>query len=339
MNKKWAVIGAGAAGILSVGKLLDNNIRDIVWIDPSFTVGDLGSKWFNVSSNTKVLFFTEFLKACNAFDFDSIPTDINFSDMDPEATCLLKHIVAPLQFITNKFLEQVESVKATVTQVEKQKNEWLITANDKTLTVTNIILATGAEPKLLNYQGDFEVIPLTEALNPELLAKNLTSNDTVAIFGSSHSGILAIKNAIDCGAKVINFYKNPLLYAIFKEDHIVYDNTGLKGLAATWAKQHIEENLHPKLTRYQLDEVDIEKTLAQCSKVIYTIGLSTRKINIINHDITQYDNQTGIIANGLYGIGIACPEFLIDRYGNEEFSVGLFKFAKYINKILSTWLA
>ena len=66
MDKKtyqWAVVGAGPAGIAAVGKLLDNGIlaEDILWFDPHFKVGDLGLHWHNVSSNTKVKFFNDFL--------------------------------------------------------------------------------------------------------------------------------------------------------------------------------------------------------------------------------------------------------------------------------------
>jgi cation diffusion facilitator CzcD-associated flavoprotein CzcO len=53
---EWAVIGSGPAGIAAVGKLLDLGIaaQNIAWIDPAFTVGDLGKKWSKVSSNTKL---------------------------------------------------------------------------------------------------------------------------------------------------------------------------------------------------------------------------------------------------------------------------------------------
>jgi cation diffusion facilitator CzcD-associated flavoprotein CzcO len=43
---KWAIVGAGPAGIATVGLLLDNKVdaRDILWIDPDFKVGDFGQK-------------------------------------------------------------------------------------------------------------------------------------------------------------------------------------------------------------------------------------------------------------------------------------------------------
>ena len=51
----WGVIGAGPAGIATVGKLLDKGIpaHDILWVDPYFQVGDFGRLWSQVSSNTR----------------------------------------------------------------------------------------------------------------------------------------------------------------------------------------------------------------------------------------------------------------------------------------------
>ena len=66
MNRKnyhWTVIGAGPAGIATVGKLLDSGIdaKQLLWIDPDFQVGEFGKLWSGVSSNTKANLFTKFL--------------------------------------------------------------------------------------------------------------------------------------------------------------------------------------------------------------------------------------------------------------------------------------
>lgn len=44
------------AGISVVGQLLDNGrkAKDILWLDPNFSVGDFDIKWGEVSSNTTV---------------------------------------------------------------------------------------------------------------------------------------------------------------------------------------------------------------------------------------------------------------------------------------------
>ncbi len=85
-------------------------------------------------------------------------------------------------------------------------------------------------------------MPLAIALNPDLLALQVKKGEQVAVFGGSHSAVLVIKNLLECGASVMNFYLDGLRYAVYHEGWIEYDNTGLKGKAATWAR----ENLEPK---------------------------------------------------------------------------------------------
>jgi cation diffusion facilitator CzcD-associated flavoprotein CzcO len=62
---RFAVIGAGPAGIATVGQLLDAGIPsdEIAWIDSHFAVGDFGMLWRNVPSNTRVSLFMRFLLA------------------------------------------------------------------------------------------------------------------------------------------------------------------------------------------------------------------------------------------------------------------------------------
>ena len=57
----------------------------------------------------------------------------------------------------------------------------------------------------------------------------------------SHSAIWVIKNIVDAGGKIINFYRTDLIYAIWHKDWCEYENTGLKGSAAVWAKDNLEK--------------------------------------------------------------------------------------------------
>ncbi|MDE4978153.1 hypothetical protein NAI52_10505 [Francisella tularensis subsp. holarctica] len=66
---KCALVGACLAVMTVIGQLLDNDIKakDILWLDPNFSVGDFGLKWGEVSSNTTVEFFLRFINHIKDF--------------------------------------------------------------------------------------------------------------------------------------------------------------------------------------------------------------------------------------------------------------------------------
>lgn len=338
---QWAVIGAGAAGIYALGKLLDSGIAadQIVWIDPKFSVGDLGDKWYNVPSNTRVVLFEKFLQRSAALNFKHCP--FQFDHLDGESTCLLSEVVKPLQWITEQLTKQVNAMYAVVNKINKSEQGWSITGENIEVTAKNIILAHGAKENIINPNPapNLSSIDMQTSLNPELLAKAVSAEDTVAVYGASHSAVLIVKNLLELNCSVINFYKHPLKYAIYQSDHIIYDNTGLKGLAAKFAREHMENKLHPKLTRCYLGSANSAELLKQANKAVYAIGFhQNNAIEIEGVEPKNYDPHTGILAAGLYGFGIAFPEKVTDRYGITETSVGLFKFSNYLERVLPIWL-
>ena len=335
----WSVIGAGPAGILAVGKLLDQGVKssDILWLDPAFNVGALGQYWYRVPSNTKVRLFTEFLLAASAFDYVNCPH--SFDHLDPDGTCLLADVVKPLQWVTQRLRKRVHTQEIEITELYKTQQGWCLSTHHESWSSNNVILATGAIPKQAPSQP-LPCIDLPTVLNPEKLAQVVSPKDTVIVYGASHSGVLAVKNLLNLDCSVINTYKHPLRYAIYQSDHIIYDNTGLKGVAADFARAQMETTMHPKLTRCLLASADYKSLVAQANKAVYAVGFVThQRPHVANVHPANYDPQTGIIALGLFGCGIAFPERVTDRYGHQEWNVGLFKFARYLERVLPIWLA
>lgn len=335
----WAVIGAGPAGIAAVGKLLDQGIEKIVWIDPEFKVGDFGTKWRKIDSNTKVELFLRFFAECKAFEYPSSPTDFEISKINPEKTCLLSTAAEPLQWITDNLKNKVYSIHGKVQKLKLQDRHWEMTLTDSKLRAKNVILAIGAEPKSLSF-SDIEEIPLCTALDPEKLKLACNEEDIIAVFGASHSAIIILKTLLEkcCVKKVVNFYLSPLRYAVYFDDWILFDDTGLKGTTAAWARKHINGNLPAKLDRVISNEENLHLTLPHCNKAIYATGFQKRLISIDGMSALEYNNKNGIIAPGLFGLGIAFPEAKTDRYGTLEYRVGLWKFMEYLNHIIPVWL-
>ena len=339
MTYAWTVIGAGPAGIAAVGKLLDLGVadRDIAWIDPSFAAGDLGAKWRSVSSNTIVATFLEYLNGSKAFRFSEAPA-MPLTETDPEETCALALVADPLRWITGQLRERVDTFETTATGLSLENRQWQIDTEHQDLTSDNVILAVGATPKKLDYP-QLQEIPLEVALDPEKLAEEPLENATVAVFGSSHSSMIALPHLLRHPvAKVVNFYRSPLKYAVYLDDWILFDDSGLKGRAAVWARENVDGVLPDRLERCLVDGPDFDEKLAECDRAVYTVGLERRTLPETRQwGQLDYNPDNGILAPGLFGVGIAFPARAVDRYGYIEYRVGLKKFMDHLDEVLPLW--
>ena len=335
----WSVIGAGPAGIAAVGRLLDHGIADdkIAWIDPAFAAGDLGQRWRSVSSNTVAGTFLEYLNGSPAFRFSEAPP-LPLREVDPDETCALALVADPLLWATEKLRERVHTFHTTATALHLEGRQWQIHTEDQQLSSQNVILAVGAVPTKLDYP-QLDEIPVEVALDPEKLAEQRLEGTTVAVFGSSHSSMIVLPHLLRLPVKkVINFYRSPLKYAVYLDDWILFDDTGLKGRAAEWARENID-GVHPeRLERCWVSDPEFEERLQECDRVVYTVGFDRRQLpETPQWGPLDYNQQNGIIAPGLFGLGIAFPEYAEDPYGYGQYRVGLKKFMDYLNSVLPLW--
>lgn len=341
MIYNWAVIGAGPAGIAAVGKLIDSGIAGdtIAWVDPAFTVGDFGTRWRNIPGNTQVELFIRFLNACKSFDYANASHDFEINHLDPAKTCELRVMAEPLQFVTENLKKRVAPVTAFAESIALKIRTWHIELNESNIEAKNVILAIGAEPKQLPFAA-LPVIPLSAGMDSTQILNYIDQNDTIGVFGSSHSAILVLKNLVENKVrKIINFYRSPLQYAVYLDNWILFDDSGLKGPTANWAREHLDGNLPDNLIRIYSSDENIEHQMPQCNKVIYATGFE-RRLKPVIQDLGhfKYIEQCGIIAPGLFGAGIAFPEAKYNPIGLLEHRVGLWKFMDYLNQVMPMWL-
>lgn len=341
---KFVVIGAGPSGILIMEKLLSTfkgSQNEILWIDPHFKVGDLGRKWPHVPSNTKVKTFIDVLKKFSLYKETFFQDSFSLFKHDPEEICYLKDIVDPLQWITDQLAKRVHLMEDFVESLEYTKGQWYVRLADKQVFLAkNVFLTHGADPITLSQDKD-KGIPLEVALHKEQLNLYLNEEDVVGVFGSSHSAVLVLKNLIELNkAKTIyNFYRSPLRYAIYlSTGEILFDNTGLKGVAAEFSKEYLENCKESKIVRINSSQEDITPYIDSCTKIIDAVGFERRKIRISNINIDKYDEKTGIIAKGLFGLGIAFPSHVINHLGELEKNIGIRKFALHLESIFPIWV-
>ena len=138
--------------------------------------------------------------------------------------------------------------------------------------------------------------------------------------------------------KVINFYRSPLRYAVYLDDWILFDDTGLKGQAAAWARENIDGVYPDRLERCWVGSPDFAEKVAACDRVVYTVGFERRTLPETKQwGQLDYDPTNGILAPGLFGRGIAFPAYTTDPYGYGEYRVGLKKFMDHLNRVLPLW--
>ncbi|KAK0560159.1 hypothetical protein OC861_006387, partial [Tilletia horrida] len=346
-------------------------------------------KYREVPSNTKVHTFLDYARACQVFkDIEaqaatsSGPNGIKtMAELDQEKTCELGKAVDMAQVLIGGLSERqgVNKVVGRVLAADwTSEGVWNVTLESgETLPAERIVLATGSEPRPSVTPPGTTLIPLNldDVLHPSTLHQVLPDPQSarVAVVGASHSAVLAIRNLNNAGvAHLTNFSRSELKYAVYKKDYIMYDNTGLKGLAADWAREYLEEEGphrdHSKITRVHLpgpgaqqpsEEEVYAQHLPDCTHILHAWGFVPRALPRITasglKDVDaskgiEFDHETGRFfwkSSGgsgskayvprLFGCGIAFPQRVTDPEGNVELAVGFWKFIKFLRSVGPAW--
>ena len=320
-NFAWTVIGAGPAGIAAVGQLLDAGIpaTRIAWIDPTFTVGELGTSWKRVMSNTPAESFMKVYQAFDSFEFSQCQEKFMIKRLNPENRCPLILAAQPLQWITERLKTKVTAIIGMVEKLCQTTHGWqLQLASGQCLNTQKVILALGAESMTIPYPS-LTTISLKTAANSTLLERAGDPEECIAVFGAYQSARTVQENLAKVKVKkIIHFHRSERSF----EQHIASLNLG----------DHVET--------YPITPLNLLKHIPRCNKVIYAIGFVRRPIRIEGFpDDFSYDKQTGWIAPGVYGLGIAFPEIIPYTMGRLEYKVSaLWPVVKYLKKVFPNWL-
>lgn len=363
------VVGAGPGGLSAASVLLDEGLK-VCMIDPTFTAGRISEKYREVPSNTKVKMFAQWATATDAFSdvIKSAPRDNPYQKMltfDPEKGCVLGDAIGVAQMLSDGLRrdKHVDSVHGMVKQAKRREDGWFLPEHD--IMAKKIVLAQGSHPKRWDEAegkclAHLQQIDLETCLAPSKLRKVISEGSVVGVVGSSHSAVLAMKNLYEIpDVRIVNLYRSPLLYAEYKDDWILYDNTGLKGIAADWGKEELEHPDPRRITRVKLSAEGetrcMDDVFKDCTHLVAAVGYVQNQMPSFGGlssqaDTTsaspQFDPITGKFTNeianrrpisGLYGVGIAWPERTTDRVGNVESAVGWFKFMKFLKRVGPEW--
>lgn len=296
------IVGAGTAGILLL-LLLHRNIPPsrITIIDPHFDGGDLIRRWHTVLSNTPLCAATEALQRYGI----SPPAWAQALDHSrPTPLGLLGRLLLDL---ARPILQEVSAIQATVRSANynSSRSLWEISHSGGTVTAATLVLTTGAEPKSLGLP--IPAIPLEVALDPHRLRSYLQPGQKVAVFGTRHSGILALRNCLDCSGVVTGLYKGSKPFQWAREGD--YDGLKLEGadLADTYTAA-----CPATLTLAPVENIPaLIKATRDADWVIYATGFQRLPLPLTVDGVSNqptYDGHTGAL--GLpraWGFGLAYP--------------------------------
>lgn len=295
--KRICIVGAGAAGLLVLLNLEAAGIdpSSITVVDPTHMGGDLKAKWSSVRSNTTWRQIFEAVPSRNSFAHP-------WSHLDPESPVELRYVIEYLRLCAKEYLSKVILRTDTVSSVDRQESGWKISlAHSKEPILSEIVFfCQGASPKQLDLP--FPSIPLEIALTPTRLAEYVKPGQHVLVFGTAHSGPLVVRNLVDLGVKVTNFYVTEKPFYFAKEGH--YD--GIKYDAETIALKILEGG-YPSVSMESVHDLSsiirASKTADAC---VYACGFERRGIG---SSWSLYDGSTGQMegTTTAWGFGIAYP--------------------------------
>ncbi|KAI1494259.1 pyridine nucleotide-disulfide oxidoreductase-domain-containing protein [Biscogniauxia mediterranea] len=396
------VVGAGPGGITVVGNLLEQKPHlgrnKLVWADPKFEAGRVNASYREVPSNTTVKLFLQFANEVAPFRqiIDSTPKPnavTNLQDLPQDEGCSLRYAADLCLMLSDGLARNpdVQQQRSTViaATLDEQTTSWKVTFdNGETVTTPRMVLCTGSTPimkrlPILEEKSDRNSMPaidLDVALTPSLLAKTFNPDApvTVGVVGASHSAILVLMNLVNLSTsshpqlRIKWFTRNKLRYAEYKDGWILRDNTGLKGQAAAWARENLDEDTFAtspvskvikKVWTAENEHQAYSAELPDCTHIVQAVGYERNPLphlTTVGKDGTtpeplqvEFDNDTGRFFRatesstntkrdyvpGLFGAGIAFPERVTDPYKNVEYAVGFWKFMKFAKRVVPEWVS
>ncbi|ETS85289.1 hypothetical protein PFICI_03314 [Pestalotiopsis fici W106-1] len=381
------VVGGGAAGLAVLGNLLEKiGHGKISWVDTEFNGGRINRKYREVPSNTKVGLFLAYGEATEPFRqvIESTPKPnaiTALQELPQDGTCSLGKAGDMLKLLSDGLVKHpridLHQGKVTEASLDGTSAEWSLNIKDsktgqlESRTAPLVVYCTGSSPTTVQLPVSSTSVPefldLDIALKPSELAVTIPSDNevTVGVVGASHSAILVIMNLVKLAQnshsklRVKWFARSPSLkYAVYKDGWILYDNTGLKGDAAKFAKEQLDgERLDASDAGKVVKRVDcsggaekekeaMQRELPECDYVVQAVGF-TRDPLPATKQALEFDHKTGGFTDatsgkelpGLFGAGIAFPERVVDPEGNVEHAVGFFKFMKFLKRVVPEWVA
>lgn len=281
---------------------------------------------------------------------------------DQDQGCQLALVADLIVFLSEELLRQrPQSVRAVVGRVQRLSistgHPWELDVDHHhslSLRTRRVVLATGSAPIQPSPPLPIPLLDLDLLLSPSRLRDflNPTHSYKLAIVGSSHSAMLALKNVTEIAPHIplLHLFRSPLRFAQPRQGWILYDNTGLKGSVADWARD-VYSSL-PQIQRVKLsgqveEEQEIyRRVMRDTTHIVYAIGYRAHSYPevVVDGQVKALvpDPLSGRLLGpslSLFGCGIAFPERVMDPEGHVEFAVGMWKFMRFVKRVTRLWIS
>lgn len=297
------IVGFGIAGQLLLLELLKAGVKgsNITVLDKTFLGGDLATQYGTVLSNTPWWKTKKALEAYPEFSAAAI-TDGSAEFQDKQ--CMPVSRIAQLCFSVANAALKTSGAETLCTEIQSihrlESSLFQIQHTFGNLTSKILFATQGAEPKRLPLE--IPTIPLAIALDNQLLSRHVSSADTVAVFGTAHSGSILLQNLHALEIPTVAFYKGSKPFRFARDD--AYD--GLKESSEQIADA-ILQGEYTNLTLSSMDNFfEAHKALKKATKAIVATGFEARFIQGLP---ISYNSASAALEGwpSAYGFGIAYP--------------------------------
>jgi hypothetical protein len=334
MTVEMIVVGLGPAGCIFLACLPPEKLHTgIIAIERACVGGDLARLYGNVVANlTRTEMETAFQKVPA---WATLQTFRHFEKYAPHQCPLLSDVCLQLRECMAPILAKITVRFAEVEKIQRTDNLWRISLKKEQLQTSKLIVCTGATPTQFDLPKS--VIPLEIALSLPDLRQFIHPSHRIAVFGSSHSGTIVLRNIKDCGCEnVTAFYKDPTPFRWARDG----DPEGLKQESAVIADEIVAGAWGSKTPTlvHSSNMGSVLRHVMSADYVVYAMGFESR-YPAIEGATFRHDSQTGALCEGAWGFGIGFPAMYKTPSGTMAPDVGFGQFADHIVKCLPALLA
>jgi len=320
---KIAIVGLGPAGIFTLASLPEEILPETLVLERSCIGGDMSSLYGGVIANITKEWFMKTLKTIPKWADQSFPEFDAYEDKEPPK---LADVCKILRRLIKPDIQKAHLHTTSLSNLIQTEEGWSLVTPKETYRAKKVILCLGATPKTMDLP--LPTIPLPIALAVDQLTHVVAPTDTIVVFGTSHSGVLVLKNLKQLGCRnVFAVYRGKDPFTISTNEAM---GEGLKlsgALVANEIKNNEWGDLVPTLINYD-DFARIYRILSKAHAVIYAIGFEPRTFTYTNKDGTCVPLTD--TTPGVYGFGIGRPRIGKTAAGEIFTDIGFEGFIKAI---------